>query len=75
MKLAAVHALAELAKQPVPDVVAVAYNNKNMKFGHNYLIPTAFDPRLLETVAPAVAKAAMARWQKKTGQPKHGILI
>jgi malate dehydrogenase (oxaloacetate-decarboxylating)(NADP+) len=59
MKLAAVYALAKLAKQPVPDVVAVAYNNRNMKFGPNYIIPTAFDPRLLETVAPAVAKAAM----------------
>jgi len=59
MKLASVYALAKLAKQPVPDVVAIAYNNKNMKFGRTYLIPTAFDPRLLETVAPAVAKAAM----------------
>jgi malate dehydrogenase (oxaloacetate-decarboxylating)(NADP+) len=59
MKLAAVHALADLAKQPVPEAVAIAYNNKNMKFGPDYIIPTAFDPRLLETVAPAVAKAAM----------------
>lgn len=59
MKLAAVKALATLAKQPVPEAVAVAYNNKNMKFGPDYIIPTAFDPRLLETVAPAVAKAAM----------------
>ncbi len=59
MKLAAVLALAKLAKQPVPEMVAVAYNNRNMKFGRKYLIPTAFDPRLLETVAPAVAKAAI----------------
>jgi malate dehydrogenase (oxaloacetate-decarboxylating)(NADP+) len=59
MKLAAALALANLAKQPVPEVVAIAYNNKNMKFGREYLIPTAFDPRLLETVAPAVAKAAI----------------
>mgnify|MGYP003307095853 FL=1 len=56
MKLAAVYALAELAKQPVPDVVSIAYNNKKMKFGREYIIPTALDPRLLETVAPAVAR-------------------
>ncbi len=59
MKLAAVHALADLAKLPVPEAVAIAYNKKNMKFGKDYIIPAAFDPRLLETVAPAVAKAAM----------------
>ncbi len=59
MKVAAVYALADLAKQPVPEAVAIAYNNKNLKFGPDYIIPTAFDPRLLETVAPAVAKAAM----------------
>ncbi len=59
MKVAAVKALADLAKQPVPEAVAIAYNNKNLKFGPDYIIPTAFDPRLLETVAPAVAKAAM----------------
>ncbi len=59
MKLAAVRALADLAKQPVPEAVAIAYNNKSLKFGPDYIIPTAFDPRLLETVAPAVAKAAM----------------
>lgn len=59
MKLAAVHALAALAKQPVPEAVSIAYGNKKMKFGPDYIIPTAFDPRLLETVAPAVAKAAM----------------
>lgn len=59
MKVAAVKALADLAKQPVPEAVAIAYNNKNLKFGPDYIIPTAFDPRLLETVAPAVAKAAI----------------
>lgn len=59
MKLAAVRALADLAKQPVPEAVSIAYGNKKMKFGPDYIIPTAFDPRLLETVAPAVAKAAM----------------
>ena len=59
MKLAAVHALAELAKTPVPDIVNLAYNEKNISFGPNYIIPKPVDPRLLSTVAPAVAKAAM----------------
>lgn len=59
MKLAAVKALAELTKTPVPDIVTMAYNEKNMAFGANYIIPKPLDPRLLATVAPAVAKAAM----------------
>lgn len=59
MKMAAVKALAELAKSPVPDIVNMAYNEKNIVFGENYIIPKPLDPRLLATVAPAVAKAAM----------------
>jgi malate dehydrogenase (oxaloacetate-decarboxylating)(NADP+) len=59
MKLAAVHALAELARQPVPEMVNIAYNQKNLQFGETYIIPKPFDPRLIYTVAPAVAKAAM----------------
>ncbi len=59
MKMAAVKALAELAKSPVPDIVTMAYNEKNITFGENYIIPKPLDPRLLATVAPAVAKAAM----------------
>jgi malate dehydrogenase (oxaloacetate-decarboxylating)(NADP+) len=59
MKLAAVYALAELAKSPVPDIVNMAYNEKNICFGRSYIIPKPVDPRLLTTVAPAVAKAAM----------------
>ncbi|RAJ85931.1 malate dehydrogenase (oxaloacetate-decarboxylating)(NADP+) [Chitinophaga dinghuensis] len=59
MKLAAVRALAELAKSPVPDIVNLAYNEKNITFGPKYIIPKPLDPRLLSTVAPAVAKAAM----------------
>ena len=59
MKLAAVKALADLAKTPVPDIVNMAYNEKNIMFGPNYIIPKPLDPRLLSTVAPAVAKAAM----------------
>lgn len=59
MKLAAVRALAELAKQPVPELVNMAYDAKNLQFGREYIIPKPMDPRLLETVAPAVAKAAI----------------
>ena len=59
MKLAAVHALADLAKTPVPDIVNLAYNKKNMAFGPEYIIPKPLDPRLLATVSPAVAKAAI----------------
>ena len=59
MKMAAVKALAELAKTPVPDIVNMAYNEKSIVFGENYIIPKPLDPRLLVTVAPAVAKAAM----------------
>ncbi|NOT51555.1 MAG: NADP-dependent malic enzyme [Chitinophagaceae bacterium] len=59
MKLAAVKALADLTKTPVPDMVNMAYGEKNIIFGENYIIPKPLDPRLLATVAPAVAKAAM----------------
>ncbi|MFP5041323.1 NADP-dependent malic enzyme [Parasediminibacterium sp. JCM 36343] len=59
MKLAAVKALAALAKTPVPDMVNMAYNQKNIVFGPEYIIPKPLDPRLLSTVAPAVAKAAI----------------
>lgn len=59
MKLAAVRALADLTKTPVPDMVNLAYNEKTITFGPDYIIPKPLDPRLLSTVAPAVAKAAM----------------
>ena len=59
MKLAAAHAIAELAKEPVPEIVNMAYNQDNMQFGKEYIIPKPFDPRLIYTVSPAVAKAAM----------------
>ena len=59
MKLAAVKALAEMTRNPVPDIVNMAYNEKDISFGSNYIIPKPLDPRLLVTVAPAVAKAAM----------------
>ena len=59
MKLAAVKSLADLAQTPVPDIVNLAYNATNITFGPNYIIPKPLDPRLLATVAPAVAKAAI----------------
>ncbi len=59
MKLAAVHALADLAKLDVPDSVRRAYAGEEIKFGRSYIIPKPFDPRVLLHVAPAVAKAAM----------------
>jgi malate dehydrogenase (oxaloacetate-decarboxylating)(NADP+) len=59
MKMAAVKALAELTKSTVPDIVNMAYNDSTISFGPNYIIPKPLDPRLLECVAPAVAKAAM----------------
>jgi malate dehydrogenase (oxaloacetate-decarboxylating)(NADP+) len=59
MKIAATHALAELAKQDVPDEVLMAYKTKSLSFGANYIIPKPFDARVLYKVAPAVARAAM----------------
>ena len=59
MKLAAVNAIAELAKEPVPDEVNEAYDLKNIKFGRTQIIPKPVDPRLIYRVAPAVAKAAI----------------
>ena len=59
MKLACVRAIAELARADVSDVVAAAYGRHDIKFGPDYLIPPPFDPRLITTVAPAVAQAAM----------------
>ncbi|MBW3629239.1 MAG: NADP-dependent malic enzyme, partial [Gemmatimonadetes bacterium] len=60
MKLAATHALAELARQDVPESVESAYGDERFRFGRDYLIPKPFDPRIMLWVAPAVAGAAMA---------------
>lgn len=59
MKIAAVYAIAGLAKLPVPSVVNSAYNISSLKFGRDYILPKPLDPRLLTAVAPAVARAAM----------------
>jgi malate dehydrogenase (oxaloacetate-decarboxylating)(NADP+) len=68
MKLAAVHALAKLAKEPVPEMVHKAYGDNTISFGRTYLIPKPLDPRLITTISPAVAKAAM-----ESGVAKHPI--
>ncbi|MFD2914966.1 NADP-dependent malic enzyme [Psychroserpens luteus] len=59
MKMAAVYALANLAKEPVPEQVNIAYGETRLTFGRDYIIPKPFDPRLIAEVPPAVAKAAM----------------
>ena len=69
MKIAAVRALANLAKEDVPDDVAAAYQGKQLKFGPDYIIPTPFDPRLISTVPPFVAQAALANWRSPSLTP------
>lgn len=69
MQLAAVKALAELTKGPVPDIVNMAYNESTIAFGPNYIIPKPMDPRLISTVSPAVAKAAMDSGVAKSPSP------
>lgn len=69
MKMAAVKALAALAKEPVPEQVNIAYGETKLLFGKDYIIPKPFDPRLITQVPPAVAKAAM-----ETGVAKNPIL-
>lgn len=69
MKMAAVRALAELAKMPVPEQVNIAYGETKLNFGRDYIIPKPFDPRLITIVAPAVARAAM-----ESGVAQHPIL-
>jgi malate dehydrogenase (oxaloacetate-decarboxylating)(NADP+) len=68
MKVAATHALARLAREPVPEAVARAYADSGLQFGREYLIPKPLDGRLLTRVAPAVARAAM-----ESGSARHGI--
>ena len=68
MKMAAVKALARLAKEPVPEQVNIAYGETKLNFGRDYIIPKPFDPRLIAQVPPAVAKAAI-----ESGVAKHPI--
>lgn len=69
MKMAAVHALAQLAKESVPEQVNIAYGETRLTFGKDYIIPKPFDPRLIAEIPPAVAKAAM-----ESGVAKEPIL-
>ncbi len=77
MKMAATKALAALAKEDVPEAVALAYGERSFRFGREYLIPKPFDPRVLLWVAPAVAKAAMetgaARVQLDLDEYRHRL--
>lgn len=79
MKLAAVRAIADLARETVPEVVNIAYNKRDMAFGKEYIIPKPFDPRLITTVSPAVARAAMesgvARQPIKNWKAYHNALV
>jgi len=59
MKMAATKAIAQLAKEPVPEQVNIAYGETKLTFGRDYIIPKPFDPRLISTIPPAVARAAM----------------
>ncbi len=68
MKLAAVKSIAQLAKEPVPEMVVKAYGNQKISFGREYLIPKPLDPRLITTISPAVAKAAI-----ESGVARHKI--
>jgi malate dehydrogenase (oxaloacetate-decarboxylating)(NADP+) len=69
MKLAAVHALKDLAQQPVPDEVLAAYNRSSLEFGMEYIIPKPLDPRLMAVVPPAIARAAIASGAARSGYP------
>ena len=72
MKIAAVHALAKLAREDVPDSVSRAYGGKKFQFGPEYIIPKPFDPRVLLWVAPAVAEAAMKSGVARSAHQKYG---
>jgi malate dehydrogenase (oxaloacetate-decarboxylating)(NADP+) len=71
MKIAAVHAIKDLAKEPVLPEVLKAYNLNHLEFGRDYLVPKPLDPRLLETLPPAIAKAAILTGVAKLGYPEH----
>ncbi|UCE89192.1 MAG: malate dehydrogenase [Pseudomonadota bacterium] len=71
MELAAVHALAELTRQPVPTEVLEAYGLESLEFGPDYIIPKPFDARLIDVVPPAVARAAIDTGVARAGYPAH----
>ncbi len=73
MKIAAAHAIAKLAKEPVPESVVQAYGGKPLSFGMDYIIPKPFDPRVLLWVSPAVAQAAIDSGVARQGLPGGSI--
>ncbi len=75
MKVAAAHALADLAKEPVPEAVLRAYDLEQLSFGPEYLIPKPFDSRVLLTVAPAVARAAMEEGLARLPIEDFGVYV
>ena len=74
MKIAAAKALAALAREDVPDEVAAAYQGNRPRFGPGYIIPVPFDPRLISTIPPAVAQAAMESGRRAKADRRHGGL-
>ena len=71
MHLAAVHALKDLAKLPVPQSVLEAYELESLSFGPDYIIPKPLDPRLIDRIPPAVARAAIESGVARSEYPKH----
>ena len=71
MKMAAVYALSDLAREPVPQVVLDAYGVDSMEFGKDYIIPKPLDPRLMDTVPPRIAKAAVDTGVARKPYPTH----
>ena len=71
MKLAAVHAIASLVREPAPEVVSRAYGGQTLTFGPEYIIPKPNDPRLLGVVSAAVARAAVDTGVARKGYPAH----
>jgi malate dehydrogenase (oxaloacetate-decarboxylating)(NADP+) len=71
MKIAAVHALRTLAHEPVPQEVLAAYERDSLEFGPEYIIPKPFDPRLIDVVPAAIAKAAVDSGVARAPYPPH----
>ena len=75
MKIAAVHALAELAREDVPDAVIRAYGGKPIRFGPDYIVPKPLDTRVLLKVVPAVAQAAVSSGVARTSLPEQAVYL
>jgi malate dehydrogenase (oxaloacetate-decarboxylating)(NADP+) len=71
MQIAAVHALKDLAREPVPESVLKAYNRESLEFGPEYIIPKPLDPRLMDFIPPAIARAAVETGAARQAYPEH----